>query len=310
MRILITGVAGFIGTNLTRKLLEDGQEILGVDNFITGKRNNVVEFLNHPRFELSRHDITFPLYVEVDGIINLACPASPKYYQKDPVQTMKSSVLGSINLLGLAKRLNVPILQASTSEIYGDPKVSPQSENYWGNVNPVGARSCYDEGKRAVETLFTDYRKQYGVQTKIARIFNTFGPNMAIDDGRVVSNFIVQALMGKDITIYGSGSQTRSFCYVSDLIDGLVKLFNAKTDGSPINLGNPEEISISQLADEILTQTKSKSKINYLDLPEDDPMKRKPDISKAETLLNWRPKVDRLQGLQKTITYFEKLIYT
>ena len=218
MRILITGVAGFIGTNLTRKLLEDGQEILGVDNFITGKRNNVVEFLNHPRFELSRHDITFPLYVEVDGIINLACPASPKYYQKDPVQTMKSSVLGSINLLGLAKRLNVPILQASTSEIYGDPKVSPQSENYWGNVNPVGARSCYDEGKRAVETLFTDYRKQYGVQTKIARIFNTFGPNMAIDDGRVVSNFIVQALMGKDITIYGSGSQTRSFCYVSDLI--------------------------------------------------------------------------------------------
>ena len=310
MRILITGVAGFIGTNLTRKLLEDGQEILGVDNFITGKRNNVVEFLNHPRFELSRHDITFPLYVEVDGIINLACPASPKYYQKDPVQTMKSSVLGSINLLGLAKRLNVPILQASTSEIYGDPKVSPQSENYWGNVNPVGARSCYDEGKRAVETLFTDYRKQYGVQTKIARIFNTFGPNMAIDDGRVVSNFIVQALMGKDITIYGNGAQTRSFCYVSDLIDGLVKLFNAKTDGSPINLGNPEEISISQLADEILTQTKSKSKINYLDLPEDDPMKRKPDISKAETLLNWRPKVDRLQGLQKTITYFEKLIYT
>lgn len=310
MRILITGVAGFLGTNLTRKLLEDGQEILGVDNFITGKRNNVVEFLNHPRFELSRHDITFPLYVEVDGIINLACPASPKYYQKDPVQTMKSSVLGSINLLGLAKRLNVPILQASTSEIYGDPKVSPQSENYWGNVNPVGARSCYDEGKRAVETLFTDYRKQYGVQTKIARIFNTFGPNMAIDDGRVVSNFIVQALMGKDITIYGNGAQTRSFCYVSDLIDGLVKLFNAKTDGSPINFGNPEEISISQLADEILTQTKSKSKIIHLDLPEDDPMKRKPDISKAETLLNWRPKVDRLQGLQKTVAYFEKLIYT
>lgn len=267
-------------------------------------------FQNNPRFELLRHDITFPIFVEVDGIINLACPASPKHYQKDPVQTMKASVLGSINLLGLAKRLRIPVLQASTSEIYGDPKISPQTEIYWGNVNPIGSRSCYDEGKRAAETLFSDYRKQHGVDTKIARIFNTYGPQMAIDDGRVVSNFIVQALKGEEITIYGDGTQTRSFCFVSDTVSGLLRLFLTSCDGTPINIGNPEEITVGQLAHEIIELTNSKSKIIYLDLPEDDPIKRKPDISKAEKILNWRPKVDRLHGLQKTISYFKELILT
>ena len=306
MRILVAGAAGFIGSHLTSTLLQRGNEVLAVDNFLTGSRENLTEHFENPGFELLRHDVTFPLFVEVDGIINLACPASPKHYQKDPVQTMKSSVLGSINLLGIAKRLKIPILQASTSEVYGDPKISPQKESYWGNVNPIGARSCYDEGKRAAETLFSDYRKQYGVQTKIARIFNTFGPCMAIDDGRVVSNFIIQALKGDELTIYGDGTQTRSFCYVSDLVSGLLKLFEHSGDGTPINLGNPEEITVGQLAQEIIDLTESKSKINYLKLPEDDPMKRKPDISKAQNLLDWVPNVDRTTGLEKTITYFKE----
>ena len=310
MRVLVAGAAGFVGFHVTRELLNQGNEVLAVDNFLTGSKENLSPFQGNSNFELLRHDITFPLFVEVDGIINLACPASPKHYQKDPVQTMKASVLGSINLLGLAKRLQIPILQASTSEIYGDPKISPQTENYWGNVNPIGSRSCYDEGKRAAETLFSDYRKQHNVQTKIARIFNTYGPRMALHDGRVVSNFIVQALKGYDITIYGDGFQTRSFCYVSDLVRGLLTLFNTIYDGTPINIGNPEEITVSHLAQEIIELTNSKSKIIYQELPEDDPVKRKPDISKAKNLLNWRPEVDRLSGLQKTISYFRELIKT
>ena len=310
MRILVAGAAGFIGSHITKALLDQGSEVLAVDNFLTGSKENLSPFLGNSKFELLRHDITFPIFVEVDGIINLACPASPKHYQIDPVQTMKASVLGSINLLGLAKRLQIPILQASTSEIYGDPKISPQTESYWGNVNPIGSRSCYDEGKRAAETLFSDYRKQHGVETKIARIFNTYGPRMALNDGRVVSNFIVQALKGNDITIYGDGTQTRSFCYVSDLVIGLLKLFNTTYDGSPVNLGNPEEITVARLAQEIIELTGSKSKIIHVDLPKDDPVKRKPDISKAKNLLNWAPEVDRLTGLQKTITYFRELIKT
>lgn len=309
MRVLVTGVAGFIGTHLTKKLLDEGNEVLGVDNFLTGKRENLIDYFNNAKFEFIRHDITFPLYVEVDGIFNLACPASPKHYQKDPVQTIKSSILGSINLLGLAKRLHVPILQASTSEIYGDPKISPQSENYWGNVNCIGPRSCYDEGKRAAETLFSDYRKQHGVETKIARIFNTYGPNMAIDDGRVVSNFVIQAIKGSDITIFGDGLQTRSFCYISDLIDGLYKLFLKPSDGTPVNLGNPEEVTIIELAKEILELTDNhKSKIVTKVLPTDDPIQRKPDIAKAKALLDWHPKIKRTIGLQKTIEYFRKII--
>ena len=255
MRVLIAGAAGFIGSHLTNELLSKGHEVLAVDNFYTGQRRNLINHFGNPKFELIRHDITFPLFVEVDGIFNLACPASPDKYQYDPVQTIKSSVIGSINLLGLAKRLKVPILQASTSEVYGDPQVNPQSEVYWGNVNPVGTRSCYDEGKRAAETLFSDYRKQYNVETKIARIFNTYGPNMAVNDGRVVSNFIVQALKNENISIYGKGTQTRSFCYVSDLVDGLMKLFFKEYDGTPVNLGNPEEITVKQLAEEIIELT-------------------------------------------------------
>lgn len=310
MRILVAGAAGFVGSHITKALLDQGSEVLAVDNFLTGSKDNLSAFLGNSKFELLRHDITFPIFVEVDGIINLACPASPKHYQKDPVQTMKASVLGSINLLGLAKRLQIPILQASTSEIYGDPKISPQTESYWGNVNPIGSRSCYDEGKRAAETLFNDYRKQHSVETKIARIFNTYGPRMALNDGRVVSNFIVQALKGNDITIYGDGNQTRSFCYVNDLVIGLLKLFNTTYDGSPVNLGNPEEITVAQLAQEIIELTRSKSRIIHVNLPEDDPVKRKPDISKAKNLLNWVPEIDRLTGLQKTISYFRELIKT
>ena len=310
MRILVAGAAGFVGSHITKALLDQGSEVLAVDNFLTGSKENLSPFLGNSKFELLRHDITFPIFVEVDGIINLACPASPKHYQKDPVQTLKASVLGSINLLGLAKRLQIPILQASTSEIYGDPKISPQTESYWGNVNPIGSRSCYDEGKRAAETLFSDYRKQHRVETKIARIFNTYGPRMALNDGRVISNFIVQALKGTDITIYGDGTQTRSFCYVSDLVIGLLKLFNTTYDGSPVNLGNPEEITVSRLAQEIIELTNSKSKIIYQELPEDDPVKRKPDISKAKNLLNWVPEIDRLSGLHKTISYFRELIKT
>lgn len=308
MRILVAGAAGFIGSHLCRFLLDNDYEVLAIDNFYTGKKENISPFLNNSKFEILRQDVTFPIYVEVDGVINLACPASPRHYQSDPVQTMKASVLGSINLLGLAKRLKVPILQASTSEIYGDPKISPQKEDYWGNVNPIGPRSCYDEGKRAAETLFTDYRKLYKVDTKIARIFNTYGPNMAINDGRVVSNFIVQALNGENITIFGEGNQTRSFCYVSDLVVGLVSLFNTQTDGTPINFGNPDEISIKDLAWEIIELTKSKSKIVHKELPQDDPTKRNPDISKARSILNWEPKIERKVGLQETISYFKKII--
>ncbi len=307
MRVLIAGAAGFIGSHLTNELLSNGHEVLAVDNFYTGQRNNLINHFGNPKFELIRYDITFPLFVEVDGIFNLACPASPDKYQYDPVQTFKSSVIGSINLLGLAKRLKVPILQASTSEVYGDPQVTPQSEAYWGNVNPVGSRSCYDEGKRAAETLFSDYRKQHKVETKIARIFNTYGPNMAVNDGRVVSNFIVQALKNEDISIYGKGTQTRSFCYVSDLVDGLIKLFFKEYDGSPVNLGNPQEITVKQLAEEVIELTETNSSIIYKDLPLDDPTSRKPNISKAKKLLDWEPKISRRTGLKKTIDYFKEL---
>jgi UDP-glucuronate decarboxylase len=307
LRVLIAGAAGFIGSHLTTELLSNGHEVLAVDNFYTGQRTNLINHFGNPKFELIRQDITFPLFVEVDGIFNLACPASPDKYQYDPVQTIKSSVIGSINLLGLAKRLKVPILQASTSEVYGDPQVTPQSEAYWGNVNPVGSRSCYDEGKRAAETLFSDYRKQHKVETKIARIFNTYGPNMAVNDGRVVSNFIVQALKNEDISIYGKGTQTRSFCYVSDLVDGLIKLFFKEYDGSPVNLGNPQEITVKQLAKEVIELTETNSSIIYKDLPLDDPTSRRPNISKAKKLLDWEPKISRRTGLKKTIDYFKEL---
>ena len=308
MRILVSGAAGFIGSHLTESLLKQGHEVLAMDNFLTGQKKNLEEFSDFSGFELLQQDITLPFSVDTEGIINLACPASPKYYQKDPVQTMKTSVLGAINLLDIAMRLKIPILQASTSEIYGDPKTSPQNEEYWGNVNPIGIRSCYDEGKRAAETLFQDYRKQYNVNSKIARIFNTYGPKMAEDDGRVVSNFIVQALKNEEISIYGNGQQTRSFCYVSDLVEGIIKLFFTDTDGTPINLGNPDEITIYNLAQEIIRLTSSKSSIVFKDLPKDDPLVRKPDINKAKKLLQWTPIIDREEGLLKTIDFFRRLI--
>jgi UDP-glucuronate decarboxylase len=305
MKILVTGGAGFLGSHLSRKLLSLGHEVIAVDNLYTGSKKNIYDLLPDPRFEFIRHDITFPLYLEVDGIFNLACPASPKHYQRDPVQTLKTSVVGAINMLGLAKRLSIPILQASTSEVYGDPEVSPQSENYLGNVNPVGIRACYDEGKRAAETLFFDYNRQYGLEIRVARIFNTYGPNMAVDDGRVVSNFVWQALNGLPITIFGDGSQTRSFCYVSDLIEGLVKLFMAKDISGPINLGNPNQLTMNGLADEIIRMTNSKSEVIYLDLPGDDPKQRVPDINKAKLALDWSPTIDRETGLTQTIEYFK-----
>jgi UDP-glucuronate decarboxylase len=305
MKILVTGGAGFLGSHLCRKLLSLGHEVTAVDNLYTGSKKNIYDLLPDPRFEYIRHDITFPLYLEVDGIFNLACPASPKHYQRDPVQTLKTSVVGAINMLGLAKRLSVPILQASTSEVYGDPEVSPQSESYLGNVNPVGIRACYDEGKRAAETLFFDYNRQYGLEIRVARIFNTYGPNMAVDDGRVVSNFVWQALNGLPITIFGDGSQTRSFCYVSDLIEGLVKLFMTKDISGPVNLGNPNQLTMNGLAEEIIRMTNSKSEVIYLDLPGDDPKQRVPDITKAKLLLDWSPKIDRETGLIQTIDYFK-----
>lgn len=308
-KLLVTGAAGFLGSHLCKKLLEDGHEVLGVDNYYTGSRKNISTLLENENFEFVRHDITFPLYVEIDGIFNLACPASPIKYQIDPVQTLKTSVVGSINMLGLAKRTSARILQASTSEIYGDPEISPQTEDYWGKVNPIGIRSCYDEGKRAAETLFFDYRREHNVDIRVARIFNTYGPNMAVDDGRVISNFIVQALRNEDLTVYGDGSQTRSFCYVSDLIDGLVKLFNfTDKELGPINLGNPTELSMLQIADLIVSKTNSKSKIIFHELPQDDPRNRKPDISKANSLLQWHPRIDLLDGLKNTIDYFKKTI--
>jgi UDP-glucuronate decarboxylase len=306
MRILVTGGAGFVGSHLSRKLISEGHEIIAVDNFYTGSRSNVADLLTNPSFELIRHDITQPFYAEVDAVMNLACPASPVHYQKHPVQTTKTSVIGTTNMLGLAKRLNVPILQASTSEVYGDPNISPQSEDYWGNVNPIGIRACYDEGKRVAETLCFDYIRQYDVQAKVVRIFNTYGPNMQFNDGRVVSNFILQALTNSDITIYGDGSQTRSFCYVSDLVDGLIKMiFSQKEVTGPINLGNPAEMSILQLAEKIIALTNSRSKIIREPLPSDDPKQRKPDISIASKVLQWHPKVSLDEGLKATIQEFE-----
>jgi UDP-glucuronate decarboxylase len=307
MRILVTGAAGFLGSHLSEYLLKDGHEVLGVDNFYTGNRENIRHLLSHDQFEFIRHDVTIPLFVEVDAIYNLACPASPVQYQKFPVQTIKASVLGSINLLGLAKRTGAKILQASTSEVYGDPLISPQEESYWGNVNPIGIRACYDEGKRVSETLFFDYWRQHAVKIKVARIFNTYGPRMALEDGRVVSNFIVQALRGTPITIFGDGSQTRSFCYVDGLIPGLVKLMETP-DGftGPINLGNPNEFTIRELAEAVIKACNSSSSIVHETLPGDDPKQRKPDISKGEDILGWKPRVELSEGLAKTIDYFEK----
>jgi UDP-glucuronate decarboxylase len=305
MRVLVTGGAGFVGSHLARKLISRGDEVLVVDNFYTGSRSNVSDLLNDPKFEIVRHDITQPYYAEVDAIMNLACPASPVHYQKHPVQTTKTSVIGTTNMLGLAKRLNVAILQASTSEVYGDPTISPQTEEYWGNVNPIGIRACYDEGKRVAETLCFDYNRQYGVQVKVVRIFNTYGPSMQFDDGRVVSNFILQALTGKDITIYGDGSQTRSFCYVSDLVDGLIQMIDSESSiTGPINLGNPNEITIMQLAELVVKLTDSKSRIIREPLPSDDPKQRKPNIEKAISLLNWKPLIDLEDGLTATIEDF------
>ena len=302
MRILVTGGVGFLGSHISRELISRGHEVLAVDNYYTGSKRNVEDLLDSKKFEILRHDVTFPLFVEVDAIMNMACPASPVHYQRFPVQTTKTSVLGAVNMLGLAKRLNIPVLQASTSEVYGDPTVSPQPESYSGNVTPIGIRACYDEGKRVAETLFFDYKRQYDLQIKVARIFNTYGPNMQINDGRVVSNFIVQALRNEDITIYGDGSQTRSFCFVSDLVDGLISLlFSPKEVTGPINLGNPTEDKISFLADEIIKLTNSNSKVIQLPLPEDDPKQRKPDISKAQEILGWNPKINLKTGLEVTI---------
>jgi UDP-glucuronate decarboxylase len=308
-RILVTGGAGFLGSFLCERLLERGDEVLCVDNFYTGTRFNIEHLIGHPRFELMRHDVTFPLYVEVDEIYNLACPASPIHYQYDPVQTTKTSVHGAINMLGLAKRLKAKILQASTSEIYGDPIVHPQTEDYWGNVNPIGVRSCYDEGKRCAETLFFDYYRQHRVAIKVARIFNTYGPRMHPNDGRVVSNFIVQALKGEPITVYGDGSQTRSFCFASDLVSGLIALMDSGPEiTGPINLGNPVEFTVRELAALVITLTGSRSKIVHEPLPHDDPRQRKPDISLAKAQLGWEPKISLDQGLRQTIAYFEKAI--
>jgi len=308
-RVLVTGGAGFIGSHLCERLLERGDEVLCVDNFYTGTRRNVQHLLSNPLFEVMRHDVCFPLYVEVDEIFNLACPASPVHYQFDPVQTTKVSVHGSINMLGLAKRVKAKVLQASTSEVYGDPTVHPQKEDYWGNVNPVGVRSCYDEGKRCAETLFFDYRRQHRLPIKVARIFNTYGPGMHPNDGRVVSNFIIQALRNEDITIYGTGNQTRSFCYVSDLVDGLMRLMQTPGEVTgPVNLGNPVEFTIRQLAETVISLTGSSSKIAYRPLPEDDPSQRCPDIGVAQNLLGWVPRVQLRDGLMKTIEYFERLL--
>ncbi len=308
-KILITGGAGFLGSHLVEELLKRGNEVLVVDNFFTGTKRNLTHVLSDPNLELMRHDVTFPLYVETDQIYNLACPASPVHYQYDPVQTTKTSVHGAINMLGLAKRTGARILQASTSEVYGDPEVHPQPENYWGSVNPIGIRSCYDEGKRCAETLFFDYHRQHKLDIKVVRIFNTYGPRMHPNDGRVVSNFIVQALRGKDITIYGDGQQTRSFCYVDDLIDAMVKMMNSD-DGftGPVNIGNPAEFSMLQLAETVLRLSGSKSKITHHPLPSDDPKQRQPTIELAKTKLGWQPKVDLEEGLKETISYFKKML--
>lgn len=308
-RILVTGGAGFLGSHLCERLLEQGHEVLCVDNFFTSTRRGIEHLLDHPRFELMRHDVTFPLYVEVDEIYNLACPASPVHYQHDPVQTTKTSVHGAINMLGLAKRTRACILQASTSEVYGDPSVHPQTEEYWGNVNPIGPRSCYDEGKRCAETLFFDYHHQHKVRIKVVRIFNTYGPRMHPNDGRVVSNFIMQALQGQDITIFGDGAQTRSFCFVSDLLDGFLRMMQTGVEVTgPINLGNPHESTVRELAEAVIDLTGSRSRIVSRPLPADDPRQRCPDITKARAVLGWEPVVPLREGLQRTITYFESLM--
>jgi UDP-glucuronate decarboxylase len=308
VKVLVTGGAGFLGSHLCESLLQTGNEVLCVDNFYTGSKDNIVHLLDNPRFELMRHDVTFPLYVEVDKILNFACPASPVHYQKNPVQTIKTSVHGAINMLGLAKRTGATILQASTSEVYGDPEVHPQPEEYWGKVNPIGIRSCYDEGKRCAETLFFDYHREFGVDIKVIRIFNTYGPRMQPDDGRVVSNFIIQALTGKDITIYGDGSQTRSFCYVDDLVSGILGyLGTSKNITGPINLGNPSEFTMLELAETVIRLTNSNSQIVFQPLPSDDPQRRKPQIELAKSLLGWEPKIALETGLMRTIEYFRTL---
>lgn len=306
---MVTGGAGFLGSHLCERLIGEGNEVLCVDNFFTGSRQNISHLMDNKNFELLRHDVTFPLYVEVDEIYNLACPASPVHYQFDPVQTTKTSVMGAINMLGLAKRLKIKVLQASTSEVYGDPEIHPQPETYKGSVNPIGIRACYDEGKRCAETLFFDYHRQHNVQIKVMRIFNTYGPRMHPNDGRVVSNFIVQALKGEDITVYGKGDQTRSFCYCDDLVDGMVRLMNSGNDiTGPINIGNPGEFTILELAQKVIELTNSKSKIIYMPLPQDDPMQRKPVIDLAREKLDWEPKVQLEEGLKKTIGYFDLLL--
>ncbi len=309
MRILITGGAGFVGSHLADALLERGHEVIAVDNYFTGSKSNIEHLTPNPKFEIMRHDVTFPLYVEVDAIYNLASPASPIHYQHDPVQTTKTNVMGSINMLGLAKRLNVPILQASTSEVYGDPEIHPQPENYWGRVNPIGLRACYDESKRVAETLFFDYHRQHGVEIRVARIFNTYGPRMAADDGRVVSNFIVQALRGEPLTLYGDGSQTRSFCFVDDLVSGLIALGeNSSGETGPVNLGNPEEYTMLELASMVKEITASSSPLKHLELPADDPRQRRPDIQVAKKILGWEPKVSLEHGLNKTVAFFKSSI--
>jgi len=308
-QVLVTGGAGFLGSHLCEVLVEEGQDVLCLDNFYTGSRANIQHLLGKPNFELLRHDVTFPLYIEVDEVYNLACPASPIHYQHDPVQTTKTSVHGAINMLGLAKRTGAKILQASTSEVYGDPEEHPQSEHYWGHVNPIGPRSCYDEGKRCAETLFFDYRRQHNLPIKVARIFNTYGPRMHPDDGRVVSNFIVQALKGESLTIYGDGSQTRSFCYVDDLVTGLIRLMRTEDDCTgPVNLGNPDEFQIKQLAERVLALVGSRSNIIYKELPQDDPQQRRPDITLAKTVLKWQPSVALDDGLIRTVEYFRALL--
>ena len=310
-RVLVTGGAGFLGSHLCERLLERDCAVLCIDNYFTGSRDNILHLLDNPHFELARHDVTFPLYVEVDEIYNLACPASPVHYQHDPVQTTKTSVHGAINMLGLAKRLNARILQASTSEVYGDPSVHPQVEEYWGNVNPIGPRACYDEGKRCAETLFFDYHRQHNLPIKVVRIFNTYGPRMHPNDGRVVSNFIIQALKGDPITIYGDGQQTRSFCYVDDLVEGFLRFMNSPAEATgPLNLGNPSEFTMLELAEKVIGLTRSSSAIQHLPLPQDDPKQRRPDITKAKALLNWEPAVPLDEGLSRTIAYFRNRFFT
>ena len=306
-RVLVTGGAGFIGSHLCDRLIESGNDVICVDNLFTGSKDNIRHLLGNPYFEFIRHDMTQPIFIECDQIYNLACPASPKWYQKDPIFTFKTSVYGAMNCLGLAKRTGARVLQASTSEVYGDPHIHPQDESYWGNVNPIGIRSCYDEGKRAAETLFFDYHRKHGVEVKIIRIFNTYGPRMDVGDGRVVSNFIVQALKNEDITIYGDGSQTRSFCYVDDLVEGMIRLMNSEGCTGPVNIGNPDEHTIKELAEKIISMTGSESKIVYKPLPSDDPTRRKPTIELARDELGWEPQVKLMDGLQKTIEYFRHL---